>query len=35
MAAFRTVAADKHKLPDNVDLRMGGALVEPMTASWR
>ncbi|MDQ4134042.1 MAG: 2,3-butanediol dehydrogenase, partial [Actinomycetota bacterium] len=34
MAEFTTVAADKlHKLPDNVDLRMG-ALVEPMAVSW-
>jgi (R,R)-butanediol dehydrogenase/meso-butanediol dehydrogenase/diacetyl reductase len=34
MAEFTTAAADKlHKLPDNVDLRMG-ALVEPMAVAW-
>ncbi len=34
MAEFTTVTADRlHKLPDNVDLRMG-ALVEPMAVAW-
>lgn len=34
MAEYTTVTADRlHKLPDNVDLRMG-ALVEPMAVAW-
>ncbi|HHU39954.1 MAG TPA: 2,3-butanediol dehydrogenase [Propionibacterium sp.] len=34
MAEYTTVTADRlHKLPDNVDLKMG-ALVEPMAVAW-